>query len=72
MIWKRITSWPHYKILAHFVSGHGLEVSIAEDGSQVMEKILFYLPKLVILDLLLPILINISSLAAIIFPCSLT
>lgn len=40
--------------LSAFLSGHGLEVAIAEDGSQAMEKLLFHLPKLVILDLLLP------------------
>jgi CheY-like chemotaxis protein len=40
--------------LSAYLSGHGLEVSIAEDGEQAMEKILFHLPKLVILDLLLP------------------
>ena len=40
--------------LSIFLSGHGLEVTIAEDGAQAMEKLLFYLPKLVILDLLLP------------------
>jgi len=40
--------------LSAYLSGHGLEVSVAEDGAQAMEKLLFYLPKLVILDLLLP------------------
>jgi len=40
--------------LSAYLSGHGLEVSIAEDGAQAMEKLLFHLPKLVILDLLLP------------------
>jgi CheY-like chemotaxis protein len=40
--------------LSAYLSGHGLEVSTAEDGSQAMEKLLFHLPKLVILDLLLP------------------
>jgi len=40
--------------LSIFLSGHGLEVTIAEDGAQAMEKLLFYLPKLVILDLMLP------------------
>jgi CheY-like chemotaxis protein len=40
--------------LSAYLSGHGLEVTIAEDGSQAMEKLLFHLPKLIILDLLLP------------------
>ena len=40
--------------LSVFLSGRGLEVFIAEDGAQAMEKLLFYLPKLVILDLMLP------------------
>lgn len=40
--------------LSAYLSGHGLEVSVAEDGSQAMEKLLFHLPKLIILDLLLP------------------
>lgn len=40
--------------LSAYLSGHGLEVAIAEDGSQAMEKTLFHLPKLIILDLLLP------------------
>jgi CheY-like chemotaxis protein len=40
--------------LSAYLSGHGLEVSVAEDGSRAMEKLLFHLPKLVILDLLLP------------------
>ncbi len=40
--------------LSAYLSGHGLEVAIAEDGSQAMEKLLFHLPKLIILDLLLP------------------
>lgn len=40
--------------LSAYLSGHGLVVSVAEDGAQAMEKLLFHLPKLVILDLLLP------------------
>jgi CheY-like chemotaxis protein len=41
-------------LLSAYLSAHGLEVAIAEDGSQAMEKLLFHLPKLIILDLLLP------------------
>ena len=40
--------------LSAFLSGHGLEISLANDGSEAMEKLLFHLPKLVVLDLLLP------------------
>jgi len=40
--------------LSSYLSGRGLEVSVADDGSQAMEKLLFHMPKLVILDLMLP------------------
>jgi len=40
--------------LSAYLSGHGLEVSLAYDGEEAMEKLLFHLPKLVVLDLLLP------------------
>ena len=40
--------------LSSYLSGRGLEISTADDGSQAMEKLLFHLPKLVILDLMLP------------------
>ncbi len=40
--------------LSTYLSAHGLTVAIAEDGSQVMEKLLFHRPGLVILDLMLP------------------
>jgi CheY-like chemotaxis protein len=40
--------------LSAYLSGHGLEISAAADGSEAMEKLLFHLPKLIILDLLLP------------------
>ena len=40
--------------LSAYLSGRGLEVSFAEDGAEAMEKLLFHLPRLVILDLMLP------------------
>ena len=40
--------------LSTYLSAHGLEVATADDGSQVMEKLLFHRPGLVVLDLLLP------------------
>ena len=40
--------------LSAYLSGRGLEVSVADDGSQAMEKLLFHMPRLVILDLMLP------------------
>jgi CheY-like chemotaxis protein len=40
--------------LSAYLSGHGLDVSLAYDGEEAMEKLLFHLPKLVVLDLLLP------------------
>lgn len=40
--------------LSAYLSGRGLEVSVASDGSEAMEKLLFHLPKLIVLDLLLP------------------
>ncbi|MDR3642243.1 MAG: response regulator [Candidatus Doudnabacteria bacterium] len=40
--------------LSAYLSGFGLEISVADDGSAAMEKLLFHMPKLVILDLMLP------------------
>lgn len=40
--------------LSGYLSGHGMVVAVAGDGAMAMEKILFYNPELVILDLLLP------------------
>lgn len=40
--------------LSAYLSGHGLEISVASDGAEAMERLLFHLPKLIILDLLLP------------------
>ncbi len=40
--------------LSSYLSAHGLDVAVAEDGGQAMEKLLFHMPGLVILDLMLP------------------
>ena len=40
--------------LKDFFSNHGYTVSVSDDGSMAMEKLLFHMPSLVILDLLLP------------------
>jgi CheY-like chemotaxis protein len=40
--------------LSTYLSAHGLAVATADDGSQVMEKLLFHRPGLIILDLMLP------------------
>jgi two-component system alkaline phosphatase synthesis response regulator PhoP len=40
--------------LSVYLSARGLEVITADDGAEAMEKLLFHLPKLVILDLMLP------------------
>lgn len=40
--------------LTDFLSAHGCNVSTADDGEMAMERLLFYKPNLVILDLILP------------------
>lgn len=40
--------------LSDFLSSRGCDVSIAENGEQAMDKLLFHRPSLVVLDMLLP------------------
>lgn len=40
--------------LSSFLSSRGLTVVAADNGAQAMEKLLFHMPQLIILDLMLP------------------